>query len=113
MKASWKPQARKPRFSSQKPRCARASRIACPNGWSRSDGPTPDAGRRASRRISASSKATASATANTASARVQPAPLISPCAAGTSVNCPSPPTAPATASAQLRRSGATSRLNAP
>eukprot|EP01032_Pedospumella_encystans_P033994 gene33994-38421_t len=33
MKASWKPQAKKPRFSSQKPRCVSASAMACRIDW--------------------------------------------------------------------------------
>ncbi|MNE42209.1 hypothetical protein D3C80_1363200 [compost metagenome] len=66
-----------------------------------------------SRSGNASGSANAISTDSTTSALLQPMPPIISCAAGTMANWPSPPTAPAMPSAQLRRSSATSRLSAP
>ena len=66
-----------------------------------------------SRSGAASGRNTAITTAMTTSAVTQPTLLSNPCAAGTITNWPTPPTAPATPSAQLRRSGGVSRLIAP
>ncbi len=107
MKASWKPQAKKPATSSRKPRWAKASRSAAERLWRAAWA----AGRSWSGTAQGSS--TAQAMPSATSAPAQPSPSISPCEAGTSTNCPSPPMAPVTPSAQLRRSAGIRRLMAP
>ncbi len=111
MKASWKPQAVKPAFSSQKPRWAKASRSAASR-------PGPDVAAsistaRVSRNGQASGTTAAMTAAITISADAHPQRPIRPWANGTSANWPKPPSAPASPIAQLRRSGGSSRFNAP
>ncbi len=114
MNASWKPQAVKPRFMSQKPRWPAASRSAAARPGAGIE--AESAGglvSRVSRSGHARGRSMAIAAARASKAPPHPARTIADCATGTRANCPKPPSAPARPIAQLRRSGGNRRFRAP